>query len=737
VPLDSKVHAPQWRQELVPRPHLVERLRSARDSPLILVTGPAGYGKTTLVSEWGREDERPFVWLTLDASDNDASRMLTYIVFALADVMPLGAGIFPRPPEPGPSFTAFALPRLTRALAARVRPFVLAIDDVHVLHDQASLDLLAILVQNVPEGSHVVMAGRDVPPLPISRLLVNHALVGIGAHHLAMGPNEGLEMLHAAGVPVGASEAKLIVDRTEGWAAGLAMAAMALREQEHLGRALEAFAGSDGLVTDYLRDEVLEGLTPELLEFMLGTAILDRLSAPLCDAVLGTTGSGEKLEWSSRAHLFVSAVDRDRIWFRRHQLFSEMLVAELRRRAPDQEPIQHRRAAEWFEASGDPDAALDHAEAAGDVALAAQIISRNLVPYLSTGRASTVRRWIERLPVDQVSSIPWFAAAAAMAYVSTEGGAERASYWLGLAESANQEPGPLPDGRRSLRSALAITRAVLGIGGMEGLRRDAEEAYGLEVEGSPWRSLCALLVGTALELEGDLDAAEVKLREAADLSALELPSVHAWALAELSVCAFWRGDWEAVRELAERARVEVELHGLQDYASASVVYAASSVSCAYWRQPAEARRDAMRAARLLSSLSRMMPWKGVEGRVLIAHAYLRLGDVGAAHEALREASRELSRHRLQDAPGLRAQLAAAREAMASAVQTSMGPALTSAEIRVVQFLPTHLSFREIAERLHVSRNTVKTQVISAYRKLGAANRTEAVEAARALAILDP
>jgi LuxR family maltose regulon positive regulatory protein len=240
--------------------------------------------------------------------------------------------------------------------------------------------------------------------------------------------------------------------------------------------------------------------------------------------------------------------------------------------------------------------------------------------------------------------------------------------------------------------------------------------------------------GVASDLAGDLDVAVAKLREAVALSSLEMPSVHAWALAQLAVCALEADDWDSAREDAEAARVEVERNGLQEYAPASVVYAASALTCARWHQPAEARRDAMRARRLLALLSGVAPWMSVQGAILTANAYLLLGDPAEAREVLRGARRHLAR--LADATSLRARFEESYAAALATRGTLDGPPLTAAEIRVIQFLPTHLSFREIADRLHVSRNTVKTQVISSYRKLGAGNRTDAVERARELAILD-
>jgi LuxR family transcriptional regulator, maltose regulon positive regulatory protein len=733
VPFESKLHVPATRPELVERPHLIDLLRSSSASPLVLVIAPPGYGKTTVLAQWAPQEERPFLWVTLDEADNDASRLLVNIVVALEQALPLGRGIFPRPPEPGPAFTAFALPRLTRALSERADRFVLVLDDVHVLRDRHALGMLATIVENLPPGCQLVLAGRDLPQLRLGRLLVSHSLVTLGTRELAMSAREGTQLLHAAGLPVGEAEAAMLVERTEGWAAGLYLAAIALRDEEHLGYALESFAGSDKLLSDYLKDELLDRLPRDRLEFMLGTAVLERLCGSLCDAVLGTTGSAERLEEQSRANLFLTSTDRRGVWFRRHQLFAEWLLAELRRRDPEREAEEHRRAAGWFEASGDVDTALEHARAAGDHTMAAEMIARHVIEYVGSGRASTVRRWIEAFPERRLVEFPWFGASAAFAY-APNGDLDRATRWLAVAERGDEDGDPVPDGRASLRSAVAITRAALGLGGIGQLERDASLGYELEPEGSPWRALCAFLHGVAVHLDGRSDDAVPILEEAVAISPTEQPNVHAWALAQLALAAMEADDWERGRELADRARMEIERNGLREYSPAALVFAVSALSSAHWRQPAEARRDAAQAARLFGVLSGLAPWMSVEGRIVIAEAHLALGDPGLARESLRAAERDLTR--VRDAPVLRRWFDATYGSAMTRAHEVSGPPLTAAEIRVLQFLPTHLSFREIAERLHVSRNTVKTQVMSSYRKLGASSRTEAVERAKALALVN-
>lgn len=733
VPIESKLHVPSPRPGVVPRRGLVKRLQAAQESSLVVIVGPPGYGKTTLLSQWAQADERPFAWVSLDDEDNDEARLLTYLAFALEEVAPLDPPV-PRSRELGPAFTALALPRLTQALARRANPFVLVIDDVHVLRERKALDLLHIVGQNLPSGCQLVLSGRQLPPVPLSRFLAEDSLVTLDTTQLALTSREGAHLLHAAGLPLGPSEVEILVERTEGWAAALYLAALATREARHLGVALNEFPSHDGLLATYVKDVVFDELPTDCAEFMLGTAALDRMCGGLCDAVLGTEGSAERLAELERANLFVMSTNNERTWFRKHRLFADLLLAELRRRDPDGELVQHRRAAEWFDANDDPDAAIEHALGARDDHLAAEIIARNFAVYLTTGRALTARRWIESLPRTVVEDVPRMGSAAALTY-AWSGDSERATHWLMVAERGDGQTSSSPDVRSSRKSPLAIARAALAPDGAFQLLADttAGHRHELDQEASDWRPFCVFLQGVAHHARGDIDDARRMFHEAAILSVVGQPSVHAWSLAHIAVCDVAEDDWESACRYAERARTEVEHNDLHDCACAATVFATSSLTRAHSREPADARRDAARAAHHLEKLPSPPPWLSVPCRLLLAHTYLLLGDPASARETLPAARRDLAR--LSEAPLVRRWFEEVSDTASTQRQIATGPPLTAAEIRVLQFLPTHLSFREIADRLHVSRNTVKTQVMSSYRKLGATSRTEAVESAMALSII--
>jgi LuxR family transcriptional regulator, maltose regulon positive regulatory protein len=729
-PLESKLDVPRIRSGVVPRTALVKRL-IASSVPLVVVAAPAGYGKTTLLAQWIAEDERPAAWLTLDEGDDDPSRLLSYLVFALERVGPVDS-VFPVPPDPGPEFTAHVLPRLARTLQSSQRPFLLVLDEADHLESPEIVDLIGKLVGHIPTGSQIVLSGRAEPPMPLKRMMAGGAVKEIGVRELALSAAEGQDMLERAGVPMMAEDADNLVRRVEGWPVGLYLLALAMRNGTRSSAMRSREAGEESII-DYLREEVLAAMPSDRREFMVGTAVLDRLSGPLCDAVLQRTGSREVLEANSRANLFISPVDKEHQWYRRHPLWAQLLLSELRATSPSVEVEHHARASRWYEAAGDLDQAIEHACAARNFEHAAVMIARNTLPRAAMGQMATVRRWIEKVPPHQAARIPSLAAAAAQAYISS-GNVEQVRHWLAVLERMPQVDRPLADGRTSTRSAIAMIRAQLCLGGLRTMQFDASIAYELESGPTPWHAISAFLAGAARYHLGDVEAGLALLTEARELAAVEMPPVHALALAELSLAALDRGDWEGARTLALQGELEAERRGLQQYATMEIVYAAAALTCAYFRQPVEARRNAAQAVRLMSPLSEIAPWLSAECRIALAHTYMLLGDVGSARFVTEEARGELAG--LREAVVMRHRFDGIHTLVHSEEASSLPEALTTAEIRVLQYLPTHLTYREIGERLHLSRNTIKTQVISAYRKLGVVSRSEAVAAAQRAGLVE-
>ena len=414
-------------------------------------------------------------------------------------------------------------------------------------------------------------------------------------------------------------------------------------------------------------------------------------------------------------------------------MLSELLRAELRQRDPDLERVQHQRAARWFEREGAVDEAIDHACAGGEYDYAGELIARATARQLAIGHAATVRGWLEKVPTEEIGRNPSLAAAAAYGYIQ-DGDVERVRHWLAVLERTPNSDERLADGSASITSAVAIIRAWIADDGLHAMRRDASTAYVQERSDPEWRGRAAYLLGTAELHLGEVDAGVARLDEARDLAVLQTPQIQAVALAELAFAAADKGEWEKAAALAAQARVVVEQHGLERYATMAPVYAASALTCARRRQSAEARRDAAVAVRLAAALEGGAEWMRLEALIAVGSTYVTMGDAGLARKYSNEV-RESIRN-WPEAVTMRRRFEELWSLAYSDDLIILPEPLTAAEVRVLQFLPTHLTYREIAERLHVSRNTVKTQVISAYRKLGATNRTEAVDSAQRAGLID-
>ena len=404
--LATKLHMPGPRPGLVPRPRLLARLDEGLGRGLVLVCGPAGYGKTVLLTDWARRGEVPAAWLSLDAADNDPARFWRHAVAALDRARPgIDDRLGPLLGPPAPSSFQGLVTALINDLAADQA--LLVLDDYHLISARQVHESLAFLVEHRPAGICVVLASRSDPPLPLARLRARGQLTELRAAELRFTPAEAGELLqHAASALPDASVAALAA-RTEGWAAGLQLAALSLRGHDDAASFVAAFTGSHRYVLDYLAEEVLEGQDEQLRTFLLETSVLDRLSGPLCDAVTGREGSQALLEQTERAGLFLIPLDEVRRWWRYHHLFADLLRARLQQEQPGRLAQLHRNAAAWCQEHGLADDAIGHAAAAGEMLWAARIIEQhfNLVHRIQ-GEAATIDRWLSVLPADVVRSRP-------------------------------------------------------------------------------------------------------------------------------------------------------------------------------------------------------------------------------------------------------------------------------------------------------------------------------------------
>ena len=438
VLLATKLHVPAIGAQLVHRAALLDALSAGRRRKLTLLSAPAGWGKTTLLAQWalGAGEDQRFGWLSLDPSDNDPVWFWMYVVAALQKISP-GVGI--RALEllaMGADPVQVVLPTLLNDLDTIASPMVLILDDYHLVVSRAVHEQLAFFISRLPANLHLVLATRSDPMLPLARLRASGELAEMRTDDLRFGAIEADHLLNdVLGLDLAHEDIQLLHRRTEGWAAGLYLAALSLAGRADTAAFIRTFAGDNRHIVDYLMAEVLDGQPPHLRSFLLRTSVLGRLSGPLCDAMLQTSGSASVLEKIERENLFVVPLDMSRHWYRYHQLFGELLRTELRRSEPDLVADLHRRAATWFETEGLIDEAVRHLVAGGDIARSADLIAADWVDEFNGGGVSTVSGLLDLLPEETVLQDPRLSVARAWIALSV-GQLDDAAEWIEAVETA-------------------------------------------------------------------------------------------------------------------------------------------------------------------------------------------------------------------------------------------------------------------------------------------------------------
>jgi LuxR family transcriptional regulator, maltose regulon positive regulatory protein len=369
----SKLRRPSLRPGTVCRSPLIGRLM--RDaSPIVSVVAPAGYGKTTLLAQWAEDNGQAFAWVSADEADNDPKVLLGYVAQALDAVQPVGEPVFEALASPASSVPGSVVPRLGSAFASMTVPVVLVLDDVHLLRNRECRSALSVLADHVPDGSRLVLAGRAEPPLRVARLRAEGRVTEIGPADLSLTRGEAASLLRTAGVVLDEADLAELCRRTEGWPAGLYLAALAIRAGGSRPGAAMSFDGVDRFIAEYVESEFLARISRRQREFLARTAVLERMSGPLCEAVLERPGAAADLAGLARSNLLLVPLDRRGRWYRYHHLFRDMLRAELERTEPALMPVLRRRAATWCLGNGMPEEALEYAMAAGDVEEAARLV---------------------------------------------------------------------------------------------------------------------------------------------------------------------------------------------------------------------------------------------------------------------------------------------------------------------------------------------------------------------------
>ncbi len=390
VDLEAKLHPPVLRASLVPRVGLLAQLEAAGPVPVVAVVAPAGYGKSTLLAQWAERRRPRSAWISCDDGDNDPAVLLAGLAVALTRLGAVDAALVASISR---NADVTAVPTLMEAIDPGVGPATVVLDHVEAVVNRECQYVLTEFALRLPPGWQVVMASRHALPLPVARLRLQGRLVELDAHDLAMDPDEAAALLERAGGGPAGERAATLVELTEGWPIGLYFAGLALRMG---GRPVTAISSGtvDQFLDGYLRSELFAHLSPAEIAFLTRTSVVERISGPLCDAIVDGTGSARLLEDLERRNLLVIPLDRRREWYRYHHLFRDLLLAELHRREPELVPRLHLRAATWLEANSRPDEAIEHAQAAGDIDNVARLVLDRMQQVWASGRVETVLRWM-------------------------------------------------------------------------------------------------------------------------------------------------------------------------------------------------------------------------------------------------------------------------------------------------------------------------------------------------------
>jgi LuxR family transcriptional regulator, maltose regulon positive regulatory protein len=731
--LVSKLRRPVRRSQTSLRASLVERLAREDSRPIVSVVAPPGYGKTTLLSRWAEVGRQAFAWVSVDEKDNDPKVLLTYVAEALDAVQPIDAGVFDALASPTSSVPGSVVPRLALAFWSMTVPVVLVLDDVHLLRDRECQSALSVLADHVPAGSRLVLAGRTHPPLRIARLRAQGRILEIGPADLSLDREEAASLLREAEVILGQDEVAVLHERTEGWPAGLYLAALYLREGGSFGTAAVSFGGDDLLVSQYMESEFLARISQRHRLFLTRTAVLERMCGSLCEAALELPGAAAELADLAGSNLLLVPLDRRGVWYRYHHLFRDMLLAELERQEPGLVPVLRRRAADWCLRNDLPEEALEYYIAAGDVQEAARLVPELWLQTYRRGRVATLQRWFGWLEErGGIEGHPMVAVWASF-LAGTTGRPVEAERWADVVDrwqygDATRADDPYAEGW------AAVLRAMLCRRGVEQMRANADEAVRkFAAAGIVVPPIAGAMQGIARLLSGDGDGADASFEDAVrtgqDFGA---PDVLGAALCERALLAMARGDWGRAEALASRARAIMRETGVEEL----IVCAVHARVALHRGDLAAAQQEIILAQRLRPVATYAFPHLAVQARIELVRVYLALADIAGARTLMREIDEILKRR-----PGLGTLVDEARELRSriSVDRSSAHPgasSLTAAELRVLPLLATHLSFPEIGAEMFLSPNTVKSQAMSIYRKLGASSRNQAVTRSRELGLLD-
>jgi LuxR family maltose regulon positive regulatory protein len=737
VVISTKLFRPDPRHQTVERTRLHDLLRQGCSLPLTLVVAPAGWGKSTLVADWLRQDRVSAGWVSLDGGDDDSHRFWRYLLLAAGQAGPgAGTAALRRLDAAKSDVLRDVLPTFINEVTSSGAPLVLVLDDYHLITSAQVHASVAALLDRCPPQLHLVLITRADPPLQLSRLRVRGELGELRAEHLRFSLDEAQEFFGGRlGTRLPEQDVHRLLARTEGWAAGLQLAALRLKDRADPSAFIERFTGADWHIVNYLGEEVLTSQPPRVREFLLVTSVLNRICAPLCNALTGRADGAELIDEVNRANLFLIPLDDELHWFRYHHLFGGLLRHELARTAPQQPAVLHQRAAQWYAENSDLAEAIGHAISSGDDSLTRGLVAAHWRQHFNAGQLETVRRWLDPLPAELVAMDASLSAARVWIALDT-GRLEDVGAALDAAEASGPpdtelrvlralhryKTGDVADAAYRLREiALSaddpfiatVHRLVQGVSSM--WLGDADHARELLAEAARraegddnrlayiYAQGCLALLATG---HGDLALADALVADADSVVGRTLSDSHFVAMFPALAgarLAAQRGEWaDAVRAAA--AAVELGRRGAGRVELAAALLTASAVLRT--SPPAVATRDPGGAAAATGA-------DGSDPGALVAEA------------------RGVLRHCPDPGPVVTTWLADEQRAEAALTrQEAMTEPLTERELTILRLLPAPTPQRELASALFVTPNTLKTHLRAIYRKLGAESRGDAVIRAR-------
>ena len=729
--LETKLLLPRQTHALVARPRLLDRLAADPQVPLVGVFGPAGFGKTTLLAQWASMDRRAVAWLTLDEREADPTALLSYVAAAIDRATGLPGSVLGSVGVADPADWQTALSQLGAALATTREPLLIVLDDVERVGPGEPCEAIVALSALLPPGSQVALSSRRSDVFPVPRLVTAGLMTLIERDDLVLDDREAEELFRLIGRPLAADQAHDLNHALEGWAAGLYLSAMNQRSITELMPTDDALV-AHRMVGEYVRSEIVGSMSPDRRDLVLRASAFDPFDAAMVGAILGIEGVDDVLRDVARTTPLLIELDVPGKWYRWHRLLRAILQAELAHREPDAPRALAELAAAWYERAGMLETAIDFAMQAGDAARVARSLPRLVEAAWNEGRIETVLAWLDWFETqDGPGAYPRVAMLGSLIY-GLVGRSARALRWADLARV--DQPSRIQDSDAGL---AALVRASMCRAGVARMADDAEMAVSLLPADSTWSPTARILLGVAIAIEGRRRSADVELAAATELaSAADSSPTHAAiGFVFRAALAMDRGDWTVAEALARQART-IALDGEVAEGAAGMAVDAMSARIAARRGALhQATADAVRAQRLRANAGHAVPWLAIRARLDLAWALLALADPTAADTVLGEAEEVVGRD-----PALGVLVEEIEELRGHLERSIEGPAgasmLTLAELRLLPILATHRSLPEIAAQLNRSSNTIKTQAKSIYRKLEATSRSEAVDRARALGLLD-